>query len=226
MTEMTTMTTTKTAFSTEFLPSSLERAFAYYLLDQQFHAPQPFYISGRIAVPFLSTSGVDRVLLREIWNLVDPLMQGSLSEEIQWIVVLKLVALAQMGRCDLSQYEYCLCHISSPLPTFSQTPMPTPAWLLTRYGSGIGVGIEPLSTGPTERLSVTDAFGDITVQDAPLPALQQIGFDNDKREEDDDFGGFEQAPINEILPSKPLPIKIDAVSDMTRSEERRVGKEC
>eukprot|EP00956_Cyclotella_meneghiniana_P010139 scaffold13975_cov69-Cyclotella_meneghiniana.AAC.9 len=69
-----------------YRPTPLERAHATHLLLTYFDTPVNLYnddgemrVSGRIAVPFLTSSGVDRSLLRLIWSVADPDGVGTLT---------------------------------------------------------------------------------------------------------------------------------------------------
>ena len=81
-----------------YQPTPVEQAYAVYLSQTIFGTtPQNFRVPGRMAVPFLSQSGIDRMILRDIWNLVDPTQVGELQSITQLYVVCRLVALAQYG---------------------------------------------------------------------------------------------------------------------------------
>jgi hypothetical protein len=85
----------------QYHPTALERAYASHLLQTYFDTPHnphdntPVRISGRQAVPFLTTSGVDRALLRLFWTVTDPEGVGTLFTRNQFHVLLRLVAMAQ-----------------------------------------------------------------------------------------------------------------------------------
>lgn len=85
----------------QYHPTALERAYASHLLQTYFDTPHnphdntPVRISGRQAVPFLTTSGVDRALLRLFWTVADPEGVGTLFTRNQFHILLRLVAMAQ-----------------------------------------------------------------------------------------------------------------------------------
>eukprot|EP00574_Skeletonema_japonicum_P005199 CAMPEP_0201717470 /NCGR_PEP_ID=MMETSP0593-20130828/3196_1 /ASSEMBLY_ACC=CAM_ASM_000672 /TAXON_ID=267983 /ORGANISM="Skeletonema japonicum, Strain CCMP2506" /LENGTH=138 /DNA_ID=CAMNT_0048207535 /DNA_START=179 /DNA_END=595 /DNA_ORIENTATION=+ len=92
--------------ATSYRPTALERAYASHLLQTYFQTPHsddndieidntPLRIPGRQAVPFLTTSGVERTLLRLFWSVVDPEAVGTLVVRNQFQVLLLLVAMAQ-----------------------------------------------------------------------------------------------------------------------------------
>ena len=87
-----------------YQPSSLEEAYGIYLLQTVFQINvhegrfcNNARISGREAVPFLSKSGVDRQILRNVWTVADPQSVGSLISPQQFYTLLRLTALAQVG---------------------------------------------------------------------------------------------------------------------------------
>jgi hypothetical protein len=178
-----------TSFSTNYHPTPIERAYALYVLETVLQVPlEPFHLPGQSAVPFLSSSGVDRKLLREIWNVVDPEGEGSLMELIQFMSLLKMVSLAQKKWLDISQVEGQLIHRQVGLASFVNLVLPNAQYLLERYPPEDQI----LLQSPTKQLSVSDAFGDlIPVEDQPLPTLQAPALEID----DDDFGDFEGQPV-------------------------------
>lgn len=171
------------AFTTDYQPTPLEQAYTFYLLDVVLQVPrEPFRLSGRLAVPFLNSSGVDRNVLRQMWTVVDPAMEGSLLEVIQFSSLLKMVSLAQQRCLDLAEYEGQLLYRQVPLPTFLNLVVPTHNLLLELYPAV--TANQMLLTAPLQKLSVSDAFGDLIV-DAPLPALPSAA--------DEDFGDLQEA---------------------------------
>ena len=142
-----------------------------------------------MAVPFLNSSGVDRNLLREMWTVVDPNMEGSLVEIIQFTSLLKMVSLAQHRCLDMAQYEGQLLYRQVPLSTFfNLVVMPSHQLLLELYPSVTANQL--ILTAPTVKLSVSDAFGDLAV-DAPLPALPVVA--PAVVQDDEDFGDLQNA---------------------------------
>ena len=215
-------TMSSSPFSTSYQPTPLEQAYTLYLLDTVLQVPrEPFKLSGRVAVPFLSSSGVNRTLLREIWTVVDPTMEGSLEEVLQFSALLKMVSLAQRKWLDLAQYEGQLIYRQVPLPTFLNLVVPNDQLLLERYP--FVTASQVLLSTPTEHLSVSDAFGDL-MADAPLPALAAVEDDDDfgdmqgaheqeAAEHVDDFGNFEgdiAAPIGGLTDPQPFSSPVDA----------------
>ena len=78
------------AFTTEYQPTPLEQAYTLYVLDVVLQVPrEPFRLSGRLAVPFLNSSGVDRNLLRQMWTVVDPSMRGFVARSASVFLTLK-----------------------------------------------------------------------------------------------------------------------------------------
>jgi hypothetical protein len=208
------------SFSTHYQPTPLEKAYALYLLETVLQVPrEPFRLTGRIAVPFLSSSGVNRTLLREVWTLVDPKMEGSLMELIQFTSVLKLVSLAQHKWLDLAQYEGLLQFRQVPLATFANLVVPNNQYLLERHP--FVTKQMPLLVSPMHQLSVSDAFGDLDVVDAPMPTLPAVVPDELADEDfgdmqgvaeqqqpvattsgvidDDDFGAFEEQGVTKAV---------------------------
>lgn len=87
-------------FQTPYHPSAREEAYGIYLLRTVFQVSPDypdFRVGGRQAVPFLSQSTVNRLILRNIWNVADPSNVGHLSSPQQFYIILRLVALAQYG---------------------------------------------------------------------------------------------------------------------------------
>ena len=102
----TTNSLTTIIMATSYRPTAFERAYASHLLQTYFQTPHsddndieidntPLRIPGRQAVPFLTTSGVERTLLRLFWSVVDPEAVGTLVVRNQFQVLLLLVAMAQ-----------------------------------------------------------------------------------------------------------------------------------
>ena len=85
----------------------------------------------------------------------------------------------------MSQYEGQLLYRQVPLPTFlNLVVMPSHQVLMELYPS-VTVN-QVILAAPTEKLSVSDAFGDLAV-DAPLPALTSVG----SQDADEDFGDLQ-----------------------------------
>jgi hypothetical protein len=119
-----------------YKPTPPEEAYGIYLLQTVFHLhPQDphFRISGRIAVPFLSKSGINRLILRNIWQAVDPENIGSLLSPVQFHLVLRLTALAQAGdlgealaaafhirQTPVAAIHFCLKHTLDKILQFAQ----------------------------------------------------------------------------------------------------------
>jgi hypothetical protein len=85
-----------------YQPSPLEEAYGTYLLQTVFSidGSDPatnFRLSGRVLVPFLSGSGLDRLILRNVWETVDPGNVGRLTAVSQFHALLRLTALGQAG---------------------------------------------------------------------------------------------------------------------------------
>ncbi|GKY97316.1 hypothetical protein MPSEU_000690000 [Mayamaea pseudoterrestris] len=83
-----------------YRPTPVEEAYALYLLRTVFHRDYyavDFELSGRQAVPFLTLSGQDRLILRHVWSAVDPHNVGTLTDLSQFHASLRLIALAQCG---------------------------------------------------------------------------------------------------------------------------------
>ncbi|KAK1746216.1 hypothetical protein QTG54_002823 [Skeletonema marinoi] len=149
----------------QYRPTTLERAYASHLLQTYFQTPPtpnsdttPLRVSGRQAVPFLTTSGVERTLLRLLWSVADPEAVGTLVIRNQFHVLLRLVAMAQAhflppltttaannddGRMtDADKIEILTntlrdnSHLVIALPTFSaDTSCPSVAYLLGTFSS-------------------------------------------------------------------------------------------
>lgn len=207
----------------------VERAYSLYLVHQVFGIllPLPNHnavnIPGRNAVPFLTQSGVDRGILRSIWSVADPQNFGSLTNIVQFHVLLRLVAMAQAGivwNASQPQEQQHAIQLSLqqcasrqlPLPVFSGVAIPQPDALMAMYGSYLVLPQQPtlpagFSCEPKALQSVDDAFGGIVpVEDAPLPSLGAFAATVEPEtttttaassfedEDDDDFGDFGSAP--------------------------------
>ncbi|KAG7370854.1 hypothetical protein IV203_019424 [Nitzschia inconspicua] len=170
--------------SPSYEPTPLEQAYGLYLAQQIFGIP-PTNISagvripGRNAVPFLTQSGLDRTVLRSLWNVADPQNVGSLTDIEQFHLLLRLVAMAQqsMIHSDHTIEDMIALvqeHATRPLmlPIFNGVLIPQPQdSLLTMYGQFLSR--TSLLGSITTTTSIDDAFGGLVeVQDAPLCGLQ------------------------------------------------------
>ena len=129
-----------------YQPTPLEEAYGLYLLQQVFgincSMDGNFRISGRQAVPFLTTSGVHRMILRTAWSVADPQTVGSLVDLKQWYLVLRLVGMAQnnifneQSTCDNLMYmvQQCAGQMYN-LPTFQNVMIPAGEVLMAQYGT-------------------------------------------------------------------------------------------
>ena len=127
-----------------YQPSPLEEAYSFYLAQQVFGiAPNnPVHISGRDAVPFLTQSGIDRGILRTIWTAADPACIGTLTSLSQFHLLLRLVAMAQVGMLnpqhpvDTMKMMVQQCASQQlPLPSFSSIAVPPQDQLMNTYGN-------------------------------------------------------------------------------------------
>ena len=87
---------------TMYEATPLEQAYSIYVAQQVFSndytsSSMSIRISGRDAVPFLTRSGVDRSVLKTIWNVIDPVNIGSVTAIQQFWVLFRLISLAQAG---------------------------------------------------------------------------------------------------------------------------------
>ena len=150
-----------------YRPHKMERYYAQHLLQTHFSsdnnptAPADFshtttaslsdstshsiHVPDRTAVPFLTTSGVSRDTLKQIWNVVDPGGLGTLICRSQFHAMLRLVALEEAGLLPplpasgadagnvltdaLTKYS----HLEITLPTFDAVQMPSAAFLVGTY---------------------------------------------------------------------------------------------
>ncbi|GAX26955.1 hypothetical protein FisN_9Lh259 [Fistulifera solaris] len=86
-----------------YQPTFLEEAYSRFLLQTEFQIITDsstgviFRLTGRQAVPFFCRSGIDRSVLRHMWSVVDPQVDGYLSTTTQFDTMLRLTALAQHG---------------------------------------------------------------------------------------------------------------------------------
>jgi hypothetical protein len=129
-----------------YQPTPLEEAYGLYLLHQVFGincSMGNFRISGRQAVPFLTTSGVHRMILRTVWSVADPQTVGSLVDLKQWYLVLRLVSMAQnnmfneQSTCDNLMYMVQQQDAGQMynLPTFQNVMIPAGDVLMAQYGT-------------------------------------------------------------------------------------------
>ena len=92
---------------------------------------------------FLTKSHLPRLLLREIWNVVDPHQVGRLVQPEQWWTLLKLVALAQQQQqqqeTNVQDLITQLQSTVTPLPVFDNVIIPTMNVLLQEYSVEDGV---------------------------------------------------------------------------------------
>ncbi|KAG7344269.1 hypothetical protein IV203_022277 [Nitzschia inconspicua] len=170
--------------SPSYEPTPLEQAYGLYLAQQIFGIPPTnitpgVRIPGRNAVPFLTQSGLDRTVLRSLWNVADPQNVGSLTDIQQFHLLLRLVAMAQqsMIHSDHTIEDMIALvqeHATRPLmlPIFNGVLIPQPQdSLLTMYGQFLSR--TSLLGSITTTTSIDDAFGGLVeVQDAPLCGLQ------------------------------------------------------
>ena len=82
-------------------PTPLERAHACHILLIRFGVPAPaaaddleeIRVAGRNAVPFLSSSGVERGVLRLIWSVADPgAYHSAWTEMLRFLAGLRLTS--------------------------------------------------------------------------------------------------------------------------------------
>ncbi len=164
-----------------YQPTAVEEAYGLFLLQTEFQiipSTSVFRIAGRQAVPFFCRSGIDRSVLRHMWSVVDPQVDGYLSTTAQFDTMLRLTALAQTGPLlpTLSQTPHaapedilrqCLLQTTSmmlPLPFFQGIVIPTTMDLQMIYQRAKGIVPQPPTTMP-------DVFAPTTV---PLPPPSQI----------------------------------------------------
>ena len=143
-----------------YRPHKMERYYAEHILQTHFghssdggcgggEGEQPgLHVHGRDAVPFLTTSGMDRDVLRCIWSVVDPGGIGTLLDMSQVHAMLRLVALGQAGLLppgappDREAYAGALAmysHQVVTLPTFSAIgDVPSAAFLISNYAPAVG----------------------------------------------------------------------------------------
>ena len=142
-----------------YRPHKMERYYAEHILQTHFghssdggcgggEGEQPgLHVHGRDAVPFLTTSGMDRNVLRCIWSVVDPGGIGTLLDMSQVHAMLRLVALGQAGLLppgappDREAYAGALAmysHQVVTLPTFSAIgDVPSAAFLISNYAPAV-----------------------------------------------------------------------------------------
>ena len=137
------MSSAPNSSSPVYSPTPMEEAFALYILQQAFpssyqlyqqqqqqqgqtnantNTNKPIHIPGQEAVAFLTTSGIHRLILRNIWTVADPQNEGTLLDITQLHTILRLVALAQAPG---NQVERELLAVGSMPP-----PKPTPTEVL------------------------------------------------------------------------------------------------
>jgi hypothetical protein len=100
-----------------------------------------FRVNGKDAVPFLSQSNVNRLVLRNIWTVADPENVGHLTQIAQLWMILRLVALAQCSSVVVDDLDRALrsgetpaqalgntlqttADMALPLPIFQNIPFP------------------------------------------------------------------------------------------------------
>jgi len=168
-------------------PTPLEQAYAQYVLQHCFSSPF-FPMSGREAVVFLTTSNLPRLLLRELWNVVDPQHDGKLHYQNQWWTLLKLVALAQQQDANVNNVHVLLqdLYTVTSLPVFANVVIPSNQVLLQQYTSHTSLSLVLDELGPSH--------------DAPLPSLLAgvhgggNGENVQRQDDNDEFGNFEASP--------------------------------
>eukprot|EP00584_Thalassiosira_punctigera_P023703 CAMPEP_0172548586 /NCGR_PEP_ID=MMETSP1067-20121228/17837_1 /TAXON_ID=265564 ORGANISM="Thalassiosira punctigera, Strain Tpunct2005C2" /NCGR_SAMPLE_ID=MMETSP1067 /ASSEMBLY_ACC=CAM_ASM_000444 /LENGTH=1816 /DNA_ID=CAMNT_0013335821 /DNA_START=16 /DNA_END=5466 /DNA_ORIENTATION=- len=156
---------TAAAAKSSYRPTPLERAYASHLLSVYFQTPfdplsnthasddaELIRVPGRNAVPFLTTSGVERSLLRLLWQVSDPDAVGTLTRRSQFYMLLRLVAMAQahflpplpspgqpggiVDEAKLALLRQTLegnARLVVALPTFTADQSPSVAYLLGTY---------------------------------------------------------------------------------------------
>ncbi|EJK68742.1 hypothetical protein THAOC_10058, partial [Thalassiosira oceanica] len=206
-------------------PTPLERAHACHILLTRFGVPAPaassstdleeVRVAGRNAVPFLSSSGVERGVLRLIWSVADPENVGTLTARGQFHTLLRLVAMAQAGmlpllpdslddRAKMDLLREALqktSHLTVNLPTFQAEDSPTVAYLLGTYpappSSSTGGG------GLDFRAAGTAAWQQHPGAGMPEQPVKQMSVS-------DAFGSL---PEVEDRPLPPLPVATAAVPE-------------
>ena len=185
-----------------YTPTPVEEAYALYLLRSVFHrdynsdASTDFVLEGQHAVPFLTLSGQDRLILRNIWTVADPKMQGALTDLSQFHVCLRLVALAQAGilgqalaaafreQSELSPVDVmrqCLQATATmpniPLPVFVGIAMPSGTTLQLIYQEHKRNRVMPsgrsLSADSHSRLFASYQSSQVDKQSQQMPPQQQ-----------------------------------------------------
>jgi hypothetical protein len=76
-------------------------------------------------VSLLHSSGIDCALLQEVWNIFDPATEGYRLTVLQFILLLKVVSMAQQRYLDLTQYEGQLLNHQVTVATFWNFVVPT-----------------------------------------------------------------------------------------------------
>ena len=140
--------------SSDTSPADFSHVTTATLPDHHLHS---VHVPGRIAVPFLTTSGVSRTILKEIWTVVDPDGVGTLVRRCQFHAMLRLVALEEAGLLPplpadgagdgasdsqsagevLTDALVRYAHLDIPLPTFDAVKMPTAAFLVGTYADAV-----------------------------------------------------------------------------------------
>jgi hypothetical protein len=146
-----------------YQPTPLEEAYGLFLLQTEFQITDSIRIAGRQAVPFFCRSGIDRSVLRHMWSVVDPQVDGYLSTTAQFDTMLRLTALAQHGPLlpALTQtpaaaspediLRQCLLQTASmmlPLPFFQGIVIPSTMELQMIFQRAKGM-IPPVPDFPT-----------------------------------------------------------------------------
>ena len=80
-------------------------------------------IEGREAVEFLSRSGLDHSILKEIWNISAQTSKSFLDRD-EFYIALRLIAYAQNGMAVNEQS--IMNNVEVSLPKMGGTGMPTP----------------------------------------------------------------------------------------------------
>ena len=217
--------------------SPIEQAYSIYLAQQIFDndcndALTTIHISGRDAVPFLTQSGIDRSVLKTIWNVSDPQNVGNLTSINQLWLLLRLISLAQAGilqsqhsNSDMNALltQYSMHKMS--LPVFSTVMMPKPSHLMSMYGhlvvSATDSFLETNISTDTTTQSLGDVFGGLVkVEDAQLSGLKSDNSSNNhysmpSTTQDPELSTTFQGPGNVQRNSQMMTSTLSSLSDVS-----------
>ena len=165
----------------EWLPSLSEEQKINQWFEGLDVDPKDGQVGGAKIVKFLMESGLEKGVLRGVWELVDVDKRGWVNK-MQFMLIMRLVSIAYSGQeptmeryraTITNSYSYPLPPLSlsvvSPVPVPAPAPAPAPALAPAPGGEAVTPGFSPLvaSTGTTS--AATTPMDTLMGSISPLP---------------------------------------------------------